>query len=374
MGGHPRIRIRYQDAPAPAQPGRAPRRPAPSPPAPRGVPAGAPQQARTDRPARGTARGTPRPAPRPRGAIALVARSGSDWELALYDAELDRLEPLTSAGAATPVTRPAVSPDGSLVAYFAADGTVRLRSLARSRPRERVVAEPGGPVGLAWSPDGRFLALDGIRIVDVATGASAQVADGGRWPQWLPPGDRLVFARELHIWQLDLPARRLTRLTRDPPAPRAALRASPDGRYLAYASPDAPRSRLRVLMLAGGGEHEVETLGASELEPCWCASPCLLAFVALEPSPPGDGLPGARVRVAEPAGTVLRDVARLATPLGGPLAWSPDGRFLAAVDADARGRHVVLLAVDGPVRQRIGGADEAVSPCWFAKPAIMSQS
>lgn len=346
----PPVRVRFNDdrAGAVTRPSPAPRRTA----------AAARRREPESRPPRP-------PSSRPGGWVACVVRDGGDWELALYDVDTGEALVLTRGGSATPVTRPLPSPDGRRIAYFASDGSVRVREVATGGA-ERAVARPGGPPAMAWSPDGRRLAMDGLEIVDAATGERRRAGAGGRWPQWLPDGRHLLFARDFHIWLLDLARDVAEPVTTGPPLPRASLRLAPSGRWLAYATPDAPLSRLRVIDLATRGEAGVETLGEEDIEPCWARHPPLLAFVALEPTGSGEA-PGARLRVADPSGVVVRDVARLDMPLGTAVTWSPDGRHLAAVQHVAGVPRLCLFPVDGRSPRVVHALGEARHPSWSVR-------
>jgi hypothetical protein len=81
---------------------------------------------------------------------------------------------------------PAVSPGGERLAYVACDASVRVRDLTTGDEHVIGAVDAGGlpadPVGLAWSPDGRRLAVvvryeDGVEIVVLDSGAGS-LSDG----------------------------------------------------------------------------------------------------------------------------------------------------------------------------------------------------
>jgi CubicO group peptidase (beta-lactamase class C family) len=108
---------------------------------------------------------------------------------------------------------PIWSPDGARIAFVSGQGDVRsfgeTGELWAMDPdgsrRERLLDRPVGY--LAWSPDGRRIALelrdDGhIGVLDLETGALADVGPG-RVPKWSPDGERLVFIRDAaDVWDI----------------------------------------------------------------------------------------------------------------------------------------------------------------------------
>lgn len=117
------------------------------------------------------------------------------WSSNLYSVNSDGsdLKLIVSGGGTNDLTVPSISPDGSSVAYWCGpavhaagvgkgcgpltDGSYRDSGLMRagidgSNNRMIVIGggdalEPGGPSGLSWSPDGQWLALDGLLTVDL---------------------------------------------------------------------------------------------------------------------------------------------------------------------------------------------------------------
>ena len=117
--------------------------------------------------------------------------------------------------------------------------------------------------GIAWSPDGRWIAYDvgpearpTIRIVRADGTAAARDLAHGNLPAWSPDGRRLVFtSRGGTVFVVDRSGRNLHRIARLGYAPTW----SPDGRTIAYANgqiflvrPDGTHRRQLTHLKPGG--------------------------------------------------------------------------------------------------------------------------
>lgn len=221
-------------------------------------------------------------------------------------------------GAAEALTRfedgrllwPTITRDGATVAFErdfgiwtldtatgrAAPVPVTLRGAIR-RPATEHLRLSSDFSELALSPDGRKVAF--VARGDVfATSA----ADGG-------------------------PARRVTETV----APEAEPAWAPDSRRLAYTSRRSGTMRVHLYDFATGQEREVSAAGADHATPTFSPDGRELAFVR----------DGRRLVVVQLEGGGERVVAEgqlWRPPFGGgrPLAWSPDGKWLAFLATDGR--------------------------------------
>lgn len=110
----------------------------------------------------------------------VLAVGGDDKAVRLWDARAGKIIRVFS-GLEGPVVRLAWSGDGAALACDAAvgqrDGVCSVWDLATNRPAQKHPTAPGGR-GLAWSPDGRFLALCGnplagtLEILDLEQGST----------------------------------------------------------------------------------------------------------------------------------------------------------------------------------------------------------
>ncbi len=124
-------------------------------------------------------------------------------------------------GAGVPPNRPrfvgsqalAVSPDSRLVALGGWSGPVSVCSLASGKTVAHVAVQAGTPQGLAFSPNGRFLAVaqyPGARLYGLASGAELRQLEPARptvcrTVVFSPDGQRLAGLQSdgtVHLWDL----------------------------------------------------------------------------------------------------------------------------------------------------------------------------
>jgi WD40 repeat protein len=153
----------------------------------------------------------------------------------------------------------AFSADGSLVASqhdasFGSQSEVVLWDVASGKKTREIMGEGRSAGALAFSPDGRILAVgsDKVRLYNAATGAlleTLETPDNKSW--WkttalsfsVDSRSLAVASREGPVRLWDLASASVLRTFRPPP--RVSLVAlSPDGKLLAAASPDSPRIHL----------------------------------------------------------------------------------------------------------------------------------
>jgi serine/threonine-protein kinase len=195
---------------------------------------------------------------------------------------------LTRSGptaAVAPRRRYAVAAALGLVACLAV-GFVLLNART-ARPlqigrRTQVTLDPGLEIDPALSPDGKFLAYSGPRgeleVRQVEGGVPIPVVkngDGdGRWPAWLPDGQRLVFVSPRGV-ELVSALGGVPRLLMPSTRTIRGVAVSPDGRTLAFGVNDT----LYALPLDGGA-FRVITAGRELHSPAWSPDGRWIAFVS----------------------------------------------------------------------------------------------
>lgn len=181
---------------------------------------------------------------------------------------------------------PALSPDGSRLAYWTAP---ELSVASRFQnwnlaildfnhgsvtpiTTSTAILPYGRPI---WSLDGSRLAVrywhagtdEGIFMVDAASGALTSLRESVSDTNeiaWSPDGSRLAFrstyAGEDDIYLFDVDANRVRRLT-DHPASERAPDWSPDGQHIVFASFGGDRNGVYIINADGEGLHRLFPVG-----------------------------------------------------------------------------------------------------------------
>jgi len=286
------------------------------------------------------------------GVFAVVAAGtggGTVLRSARTGAVLRRLPAASTAAGATA----ALSPSGRVLATSDVSGAVRLWDTGTGRPLSVLAGVSAAAGSLAFSPSGRLLLAaggDGTAVVwDVATGqvvADVTASQGGLYQAVFGPGERAIYtvAQDGTVASWDLTGRRGFGTWAPVPAGVQAVTASPGG-----------------ALLLGTMTGQVAVLGPTLTvrRRITLTSP----VTALAVSPAGTraaaGTQNGTVAIVDlGTGAVIARIGGLHA-VGG-IAWSPDGRRLAATDtqadrvrviATATGRAVTVFGVPGPPQQ-----------------------
>jgi WD40 repeat protein len=232
---------------------------------------------------------------------------------------------------------------------------------------------------VGWKPQGELVRYDPTSglFVPFLGGLSAHEVDFSRDGEWI------VYTTypEGSLWRSRVDGSRKLQLT-FPPVTASIPRISPDGSRVVFASLEPGQQELHMVPAAGGASRKLPITG----EASWSPDGRQLAI-----GTPGTTTSDVRIRILDVETNEISDVAgsdRLTSPR-----WSPDGRSLVALSADASrlmlhdlksgnwrvvfsagpngvawpnwsrdGRHVFVGVVEGMARIRTSdGASEVVS-------------
>jgi serine/threonine-protein kinase len=284
---------------------------------------------------------------RPGEVIVFSSDTDSDYDLFALHPSSERPTRLTNTS--RDERSPAISPDGTTIAYVVGSEPRRdiwLMDADGGRPRA-LVTNPADDSNPAWSSDGKSLAfhsgrndpdLDIFEIRDRGTGlqqknARARTSDPAaeQQPSWAPGSRRLAIAanylggyRDIFVIDLDDPRVRLRRTATREWDLNPAF--SPEGGAIAFTRrtfcPTCPGSR---------GQADVYTIRPGQDE-------------------------------RRLTSTLLRDEK--------DSAWSPDGRALAYVAGPADATQLYAMTADGKRSRRLlRGWVSVVEPSWGRTPA-----
>ncbi|MFL5505696.1 MAG: protein kinase domain-containing protein, partial [Gemmatimonadales bacterium] len=217
--------------------------------------------------------------------------------------------------------------------------------------RTQVTLDPGLELDPALSPDGRFLAYSGsngelmVRQVEAGT-ALRVVREGngaGRWPTWVPDGQRLLFVSPRGV-EVVSALGGTPRLLMPAPGLERGLAVSPDGRAFAWVSHDSLQSAP-----LDGGPARLVTLGHEMHSLAWSPDGHWIAYVSgniqyVRLSDIGNIAPSG-IWLAPAAGGASRQVSDSGSLNASP-AWA-SARSLLYVSNREGGRDVYQLELSG---------------------------
>jgi WD40 repeat protein len=170
----------------------------------------------------------------------ILASWGEDATVRLWNVAMGR-EQHVLAGHTESVTAAAFSPDGTVLASVSYDGTVRLWDTGTGSQLRQLEGDPAGLMGVAFSLDGALVAAGGsdgtLRLWDVATGEIVRVLEGHiDWVHAVAfsPDGKLVASggadQTIRLW--DVASGQLVRTIEQQQGESIRLRFSADGRIL----------------------------------------------------------------------------------------------------------------------------------------------
>jgi Tol biopolymer transport system component len=253
-------------------------------------------------------------------------------------------------------TDPALSPDGSLLAYASDRGgsgelDIWVQPIGEERPR-RVTSEPGDELEPSFSPNSGRIAFakgeaGGISIVETAGGDPRVLvaAARARTPRFSPDGQWVTYWTGLPVWVI-------------PPAEYAGGEGTQGGQDRRGGGAAGATGALFVIPESGGSPRQLAPDFAHARYGTWAADGETILFLGERERDPGQSsldwyIVG--VEAGEPTRTGALEVLRRSGVKGLPIpgAWSADGVVVFAT-YDGGASNVWQLAVS-PATGRVVG-------------------
>jgi serine/threonine protein kinase len=206
-------------------------------------------------------------------AAAVVVAAAAGWWAFDGRPSAQPARPIKITNYANAQRDPALSPDGSQVAFSwtgekGGNWDIYVKHISESEPH-RLTTDPGLDRWPLWSPDGSrimFRRGDAVYSMSALGGSERKLASGLPFPftaaaggemSWSPDGKRLAIASQAGIFDLPAEGGELRAVTTPPGALMRLLAPafSPDGRTLAYFRCGASAVSCRIMLqpLAGDG-------------------------------------------------------------------------------------------------------------------------
>ncbi|WP_277968459.1 alpha/beta hydrolase family protein [Sphingomonas echinoides] len=288
----------------------------------------------------------------------------------LIDVASGRQTPFATQG-----SNPRWSPDGTRVAYAAADGD-RSQLFVRwlsSGSSARVTSFPGDPQALAWSPDGGQLAYVATVAGEATTlGKAPPKPEGAKWAEPLTVIDRINYRNDGpgyvkpgrdHLFVVAADggaARQLTFGAFDDGGP---LSWTPDGRSIVFAAIRGPEADRQVMNsdviavdVASGALRTLTSRDGPDAKPIVSPDGARIAWIGFDDKRRsyentqlyiGDRNAGGAKSLTATLDRGIEDAA-----------WAADGRSLFASYDDRGQRKVARIGLDGrvtPLVDNVGG-------------------
>jgi dipeptidyl aminopeptidase/acylaminoacyl peptidase len=201
---------------------------------------------------------------------------------------------------------PALSPDGSRLAFTHADGSLTyIATIGTDGSEMRVLTEKVIGIDPVWSPDGSQIAFVGTKLLPWNRDIWVMDADGtdlrrithdrsdDRNPEWSPDGEYLAFVRHpsaggdaefagsVDIWVVAASGGAPTRLTNDS-GWSGDPTWSPVGGKIAYVRGHDSTTRIWVMNSDGSGKHPLLFRSGPFFAPQWSPDGSKIAFLVFQ--------------------------------------------------------------------------------------------
>jgi WD40 repeat protein len=216
----------------------------------------------------------------------------------------------------------------------------------------------------AVSPDGTLIAVDGIRTFDFSGANSRQLAPGAE-PAWSPDGTEIVFQQNFDLWIMAADGSDAPRPLTSAPEIDQAPSWSPTGERIAFVSDRSGESQVWTIAPDGTAVRQITAVGHVESErPSWSPDGSQLVYAIDDGTIVDLFVTSANVAVPDP----MSD-QRITTNGSGAIfndspAWSPDGTRIAFSSTRTGAREIWTLAAPNGGDERQVTTTGGRSPDW----------
>jgi TolB protein len=264
------------------------------------------------------------------GKIAFAGYGAGDYNIWIMNADGSYRTYLTSSPDWE--TDPAVSPDGSKIAYTRGETTGANDIWVMNQyggGQTNLTPEPGQDEQAAWSPDGSKIAYESSRA--------------GNW----------------EIWVMNADGSGQTNLSQHA-GEDADPTWSPDGSKIAFRSYRDGNSEIYVMNADGSGQTNLTQSSAIETNPDWSPDGSRIAFATLHPH---------QIHVMNADGSGRTNLSQNSYTDQYP-SWSPDGSKIAFTSWRDGNGEIYVMNADGSSQNNLTQlVDEDAGPSWQTVPS-----
>lgn len=283
----------------------------------------------------------------------------------LIDVATGQERPLVSGSGS--YSSPSWSPDGTRVAYLAAEGgepQLYVRWMA-SGVSTRITNFPEGPDGIAWSPDGNHIAYSMfVPDEEPSLGSAPAKPDGAKWAEPLQVIDAVTYRSDEEgylkpgydqIFSVSTDGGAPIQLTFGPTNAGGQIAWAPDGRSIIFSADlsknwerDAQRRDIYRISIDGGKPVALTDRNGPDEHPAVSPDGRYIAWTGFDDR--GVGYQNTFLSIMNIDGSEKRVISGAHDVSVENFVWAPDSRSVLIFYEDHGKNHIARLGLDGSFR------------------------